>query len=87
MSNTKKSLMNLSIDSELFESLKKQSEAKDVKLSAFVGDWLAKLGLEKPEIKRVILQIPPAAFESRAALESWLIHRCREVVSHYSKEL
>lgn len=82
----KKSMMNLSLDAEVFEALKKQSEIKGVKLSEYIADWINKLGLEKSDVKRVVFQIPPNAFESRAALESWLFHRSREVVSHYFKE-
>lgn len=83
----KKSLINLSVDSELLETLKKQSAAKGFeKMSDYVCDWLAKLGLDKEDVKRVILQVPLGALESREKLESWLAHRCREVVSHYFKE-
>jgi hypothetical protein len=83
----KRSLLNLSLDSELLNAIKKQSTAKGVeKLSDYVGDWLMKLGLEKDDIKRVVLQIPSNVLESRDKLEAWLFHRCREIVDHYFKD-
>ena len=44
----KKSLVNLSLDTELLEALKKQSAAKGFeKMSDYVADWLNKLALDK----------------------------------------
>lgn len=83
----KKSLVNLSLDSEYFELLKEQAkERKFEKLSDYIGDWLKKLNLESKDIKRAILQIPSTALVDKNSLQTWLSNRCKEIVSHYFKE-
>lgn len=83
----KKSLVNLSLDTELLEALKKQSAAKGFeKMSDYVADWLNKLALDKEDVKRVILQVPVGILTDREKLESWLAYRCREIVGHYFKD-
>lgn len=87
MSKPKKSLINLSLDAEFLEHLKNQASARNFeKVSDYIQDWLKKLGLERSDIKRVILQVPEAAFVSKAALVTWLANRSSEIVKHYFKE-
>jgi hypothetical protein len=83
----KKSLVNLSLDAEYLEILKEQAKVRGFeKFSDYVHDWLKKLALERKDIKRVILQVPEAAFINKLALETWLKRRSDEVVKHYFKE-
>jgi hypothetical protein len=83
----KKSLVNLSLDSDFVDCLKEHAKAKNFeKLSEFVQDWLKKLSLDKKDIKRIILHVPEPAFNSKQALESWLYRRSLEIVNHYFKE-
>lgn len=80
----KKSLLNLSMDADFIDLLKQKAKDKGVdKLSDFVAEWLKKLGLEKGDVKRVILQIPQTALDSKVALETWLHNRSNEIVNHY----
>ncbi len=83
----KKSLVNLSLDSEFVEVLKEQSKLRGFeKLSDYVQDWLKKLSLEQTDIKRVILQIPATAMVSKTTLEHWLRKKNLEIADHYFKE-
>ena len=83
----KKSLINLSLDADFLEHIKKQAKARNFdKLSDYVQDWFKKLGLEKTNIKRIILQVPENAFTNKKFLETWLTGRCLEIVNHYFKE-
>lgn len=83
----KKSLVNLSLDSEYFEFLKEQSKERNFeKMSDYIVDWLKKLNLEDKNIKRAILQIPTTALVDKISLQTWLSNRCREIVDHYFKE-
>jgi hypothetical protein len=87
MAKPKKSLVNLSLDSDFVEVLKAQAtERKFDKLSDYVQDWLKKLSLERSDIKRVILQIPPGALVNKESLGLWLKNRSSEIVNHYFKE-
>lgn len=87
MSKPKKSLINLSLDADFLEHLKNQAAvSKFERVSDYIQDWLKKLGLERTDVKRVILQVPDAAFVSKAALTTWLTNRNAEIVKHYFKE-
>lgn len=87
MSKPKKSLVNLSLDSDFLEILKKQSVSRNFeRVSDYIQDWLKKLGLDKDDVKRIIFQVPDTALVSKAALQTWLSNRCGEIVKHYFKE-
>lgn len=88
MSNKpKKSLVNLSLDADFLESMKTHAKDKGVeKISEYIQDWLRKLGLDRNDLKRAILQIPETALVSKIALQTWLHNRCVEIVNHYFKD-
>jgi Arc/MetJ-type ribon-helix-helix transcriptional regulator len=87
MSKPKKSLINLSLDSDFLEMLKEQAKTRGFeKVSDYIQDWLKKLSLEKTDVKRVILQIPEVVFNNKPTLELWLDRRSEEISKHYFKE-
>lgn len=82
----KKSLINLSIETDYLNVLKAQSKDRGFeKLSDYICDWLKKLSLERSDIKRIILQVPEPALKSREALEAWLFRRLQAVLDHFFK--
>lgn len=83
----KKQFVNMTMDADYHSHIKDHATAKGVeKVSDYIIDWLFKLGFERKDIKRVILQVPETALVSKAALETWLYNRSREIVANYFKE-
>ena len=75
--------MSLSISQDFKDILDTKAKEKNQKTSDFIRRLLSYYGLERDDIKPVVLQSPYAAMESRENLEFWLSAKSQALVDQF----
>ena len=75
--------MSLSIEPEMKKILDDRAEARGQKTSDFVRRLINCFGLDRDDVKPVVLQIPKDALASREALEGWLGKKTNALVNQF----